>query len=129
MKFCCWTTSSEESTNQNLFIEEKSSSPKIKGQHILEWEYEIENNDLQMKIGTQLKNLEQRQVAVEEREEIQREMENDMEKDMEKREEKQRENEKDMEKREKKQREKEKDMEKREDIQRENEKDMEKREK
>ena len=96
MKFCCWTTSSEESTNQNLFIEEKSSSPKIKGHHILEWKYEIENNDLQMKIGTQLKNLEQRQVSVEEREEIQREKE----KDIEKREEKQRENEKDMEKRE-----------------------------
>ena len=70
MKFFCWTTSSEESTNQNLFIEETSSSPKIKGHHILEWEYEIENNDLQMKIGTQLKNLEQRQVTIEKKEEI-----------------------------------------------------------
>ena len=106
MKFFCWTTSSEESTNQNLFIEETSSSPKIKGHHILEWEYEIENNDLQMKIGTQLKNLEQRQVTIEKKEEIQREKE----KDMEKREEIQRESEKDMEKREEILREKEENL-------------------
>ena len=112
MNFFCWTTCSEKSTNKNLFIEETSSSPKIKGHHILEWKYEIENNDLQMKIGTQLKNLEQRQVAVEEREEIQRQKE----KDMEKREEIQRENEKDMEKREDIQRKKEENLEMREEI-------------